>query len=201
MAVLAAAQLLDELMGRNRNIAPNEKGKELNWEDPEVRFISLVFWIVLTICLQYCKYFLAKFCPHDLFVNTRADLGACTKVHDEEAKKLFDQTKQSNHRKLQYQEDFLRFCMSMMNEVERKIIKGKQRLALNEKKGEAPVTQTQTQKNQEQIDILNERINGLEAEAEEAGINGNVEQAQGLMKLCDQLKEERDNLRKQIENL
>lgn len=36
MAVLAAAQLLDELMGRNRNIAPNEKGKELNWEDPEV---------------------------------------------------------------------------------------------------------------------------------------------------------------------
>lgn len=38
MAVLAAAQLLDELMGRNRNIAPNEKGKELNWEDPEVSF-------------------------------------------------------------------------------------------------------------------------------------------------------------------
>lgn len=144
---------------------------------------------------------MAKFCPHDLFVNTRADLGACTKVHDEEAKKIFDQIKPTNHRKLQYQDDFLRFCMSMMNEVERKIIKGKQRLALNEKKGETPVTQTQTQKNQEQIDILNERINGLEAEAEEAGINGNVEQAQGLMKLCDQLKEERDNLRKQIENL
>lgn len=36
MAVLAAAALLDELMGRNRNIAPNEKGRELNWEDPEV---------------------------------------------------------------------------------------------------------------------------------------------------------------------
>lgn len=38
MAVLAAAQLLDELMGRNRNIAPNEKGKELNWEEPEVSY-------------------------------------------------------------------------------------------------------------------------------------------------------------------
>lgn len=38
MAVLAAAALLDELMGRNRNIAPNEKAKELNWEDPEVSF-------------------------------------------------------------------------------------------------------------------------------------------------------------------
>lgn len=40
MAVLAAAQLLDELMGRNRNVAPSEKTKELNWEDSEVRQVS-----------------------------------------------------------------------------------------------------------------------------------------------------------------
>lgn len=36
MAVLAAAQLLDELMGRHRNTNPNEKIKKPNWEDPEV---------------------------------------------------------------------------------------------------------------------------------------------------------------------
>ncbi|CAB0037643.1 unnamed protein product [Trichogramma brassicae] len=35
MAAAAAAALLDELMGRNRNILPNEKPKEINWEDPE----------------------------------------------------------------------------------------------------------------------------------------------------------------------
>lgn len=40
MAVLAAAALLDELMGRNRNIAPNEKGRELNWEDAKVRILT-----------------------------------------------------------------------------------------------------------------------------------------------------------------
>ena len=32
-----AAALLDELMGRNRNIAPHEKVRELKWEDREVR--------------------------------------------------------------------------------------------------------------------------------------------------------------------
>lgn len=55
MAVHAAAALLDELMGRNRNIAPNEKGRELNWEDTEViisnsqlkRYYFLLIFIVL----------------------------------------------------------------------------------------------------------------------------------------------------------
>ncbi|CAH0563978.1 unnamed protein product [Brassicogethes aeneus] len=183
MAVLAAAQLLDELMGRNRNVAPNEKVRDLNWEDPE-----------------YCKYFMVKFCPHDLFVNTRADLGACPKVHDEEVRKLFQDASSRNHRKVQYQEDFLRFCTSMMNEVERKIVKGKARLALSGKNELPAISPAQSQKNEEQIKLLNERINGLELEAEQAGTDGNVEQAQGLMRLCDQLKDERDNLKRQIEN-
>jgi hypothetical protein len=47
MAVLAAAALLDELMGRNRNIAPNDKAKELNWEDPEVISLIVVFCVIL----------------------------------------------------------------------------------------------------------------------------------------------------------
>lgn len=93
-----------------------------------------------------------------------------------------------------------RFCTTMVNEVERKIVKGKQRLALSGKGENSSLTPAQTQKNQEQINLLNERINGLVEEAEQAGNEGNVEQAQGLMKLCDQLKEERDNLKKQNEN-
>lgn len=67
---------------------------------------------------QYCKYFLVKFCPHDLFVNTKADLGACPKVHDEEVKKLFDAAPAT--RKLHHQEEFIRFCASMVSEVESK---------------------------------------------------------------------------------
>lgn len=105
----------------------------------------LIFWRVLENCnfqifqmsrnfyfcflLQFCKLYLVKFCPHDLFVNTRADLGACSRVHDDEARELFEKAPYS-YRKQQYEDEFIRFCQSMLNEVERKIIKGKQRLAL-----------------------------------------------------------------------
>lgn len=78
---------------------------------------------------QFCKLYLVKFCPHDLFVNTRADLGACSRVHDDEARELFEKASYS-YRKQQYEDEFIRFCQGMLNEVERKIIKGKQRLAL-----------------------------------------------------------------------
>ena len=52
----------------------------------------------------------------------------------------------------------------------------------------------------EQIELLSERITGLVNEAERLGSEGNVEEAQGLSKLCDKLREERDQLRKANEN-
>lgn len=73
-------------------------------------------------------------------------------------------------------------------------------MTLSGKSETTVLTPAQTQRNTEQINLLSERINGLVEEAEKAGTDGNVEQAQGLMKLCDQLKEERETLRKQNEN-
>ena len=37
MAVSEAAKLLDELMGRYRNLAPGQIDSKLTWESPEVR--------------------------------------------------------------------------------------------------------------------------------------------------------------------
>lgn len=82
-----------------------------------------------------------------------------------------------------------------------KIQKGRQRLELMNIKSESGVISgPQTERNQEQIKLLLEKIAKLVEEAEQAGIRGDVEQAQGLMKLCDQLKEEKEQLQKQNEN-
>ncbi|GAB0091591.1 luc7-like protein [Sergentomyia squamirostris] len=180
----SARQLLDELMGRNRNLDPEvSKCKKLDWEDPE-----------------YCQYYNVRFCPHDLFVNTKADLGQCAKRHDDEAKRLYADEPRTSIRKRQYEDEFLRFCNSMVNEVDRKIQKGRMRLLLMNK-NEPPSNQSaQISKQQEQLNILNERIKKLVGEAEEAGHRGDVDQAQGLMKLCDQLKDEKEALLINVES-
>lgn len=137
-----------------------------------------------------------KFCPHELFVNTRADLGQCTKLHDEEAKRLYEEARPSA-RKRSYEDEFLRFSNHMINEVDRKIEKGRQRLALMNK--DTAPQQPPISKYQEMLNNMNGRIKKLIGEAEEAGNRGDVEQAQGLMTLCDQLKEEKDALVKNHE--
>lgn len=129
-------------------------------------------------------------------MNTRADLGQCTKLHDEEAKRLYEEARPSA-RKRTFEDEFLRFSNHMINEVDRKIEKGRQRLALmNKDTPPAPPIS----KFQEMLNNMNGRINKLINEAEEAGNRGDVEQAQGLMTLCDQLKEEKEALIKNHEN-
>ncbi|EDV92081.1 luc7-like protein 3 [Drosophila grimshawi] len=176
----AARQMLDELMGRNRNLHPSEAGQAVNWEDSE-----------------FCQFYNVKFCPHDLFINTRADLGPCTRIHDEEAKHLYEEARPSQ-RKRHTEDEFLRFCNVMLHDVDRKIQKGKQRLQLMQRDHPSAPVQQLT-KHQEQLGNLNARINKLMAEAEEAGIRGDVDQAQELMTVCEELKEEKETLQQQYE--
>lgn len=132
----SARQLLDELMGRNRNIDPTSGVKELSWEDPEM-----------------CIFYLVSFCPHECFINTKADLGACRKIHDESIKKQYDEA-EFNSSKKRYEEEFIRFTNNMINDVQRKIQKGKQRLQQQQR--ETAPEPNSLAKIQEHINRLNE---------------------------------------------
>ncbi len=182
MATAQLASMLDELMGRNRNVAPNENVRELRWSDPEV-----------------CKYYVVEFCPHDLFTNTKADLGPCHKIHDDELKRRFEEEEDDSPRKKQHIDDFLRFAHRMLTELQARIKKAKERLHLTQNDDVLPASASGQHKDtEEKIQLLGKRISALVEEAEAAGCQGNVEQAQGLMKLSDQLREERESLRRTI---
>jgi len=192
MATSQIASMLDELMGRNRNYAPDDaKARELKWTDSDV-----------------CKYYIVQFCPHDLFTNTKADLGACGKIHDDALKTKFqEEDERESYKKGQYIDDFLRFCQRMLSDLSSRIKRAKERLALTQEKEEryreqmaqqAEGTGGMNKEADEKILLLSEKITALVAEAETAGCNGNVEQAQGLLKLSDQLREEREDIRKSL---
>jgi len=182
MATAEMAAMLDELMGRNRNAHPNEKLKEITWEDESV-----------------CKYYLVDFCPHDIFVNTKVDLGPCPNVHDEELKRKY-QKAELNSRKTSVEDDFIRFCQKMVNDLGHKIRRSKERLKLTqlEQAAAAGISPQEQAQIEEQISVLTEKINVLVDKAEKAGCEGDVEEAQGVLKLCDQFRDEREQLKKQI---
>jgi len=182
MATQEIAAMLDELMGRNRNAHPNEKVAEISWEDSSV-----------------CRYFLVQFCPHDLFTNTKADLGACPKIHDDELRRAYLEAP-DGYKKQSCQDDFLRFSQRMLNDLGNKIKRAKERLLLTQMEQAAAngISPQQQEEIEEKINILTDKINTLVDQAEQAGCQGDVEEAQGLLKLCDQLKTERDELKQQI---
>jgi len=182
MATQEIAAMLDELMGRNRNSGPDDKVPDITWEDTSV-----------------CRYYLVNFCPHDLFTNTKADLGACPKIHDDDMRHAY-QTAPEGYKKSNCQDDFLRFCQKMLNDLSNKIKRAKERLLLTQMEQAAAngITPQQQEEIEEKIKILTDKINVLVDQAEQAGIQGDVEEAQGLLKLCDQLKTERDELKQQI---
>ena len=182
MATAEIAAMLDELMGRNRNRGEDDKVPDITWESPEV-----------------CRYFLVNFCPHDLFTNTKADLGACPKIHDDDMRREYNEAP-DGYKKQNCQDEFLRFCQKMLNDLGNKIKRAKERLLLTQMEQAAAngITPQQQEEIEEKIKILTDKINVLVDQAEQAGIQGDVEEAQGLLKLCDQLKTERDDLKSQI---
>ncbi|XP_075034213.1 luc7-like protein 3 [Mixophyes fleayi] len=173
--MLSAAQLLDELMGRDRNLAPDEKRSNVRWDDESV-----------------CKHYLCEFCPAELFTNTRSDLGPCEKIHDENLRKQYE--KSSRHMKVGYEREFLRYLQSLLTEVERRIRRGHARLALSQNQ-QASGSVGPAGKNEEKVQVLTDKIEGLLQQIEELGSEGKVEEAQGMMKLVEQLKEERELLK------
>ena len=173
MALASQAALLDELLGKNRDATDSDAMKGPHWSDEDM-----------------CRYFLCGFCPHDLFVNTKTDLGPCDKMHDERLRENYK--KSSRFEKMGYEEEFYRYLCYLLEDVDKRIRRGHERLAVS--KSAAPVDPEAAAEKADKIASLTRRINDLVEQAEQLGTEGNVDQAQGVLKLCEQLKFERSQL-------
>eukprot|EP01090_Pellita_catalonica_P023107 TRINITY_DN927_c0_g1_i2.p1 TRINITY_DN927_c0_g1~~TRINITY_DN927_c0_g1_i2.p1 ORF type:complete len:280 (-),score=36.38 TRINITY_DN927_c0_g1_i2:360-1199(-) len=157
-------------MGADRDKLPDEKPSEpLHFSDESV-----------------CKYYICGFCPHTLFTNTKSDLGACNKVHDDECRREFQKVKQEKH--YPYEGEFLRELEHLIMDLDKKIRRGHDRLT--QQQGPAATVEDRNL----QVEMISEKMVMLLIEMEDLGAQGKLEEAEALDKLINQLKEEKENI-------
>ncbi|XP_010555615.1 PREDICTED: luc7-like protein 3 [Tarenaya hassleriana] len=169
----AQRALLDELMGAARNLTDEEKRgfKEIKWDDKEV-----------------CAFYMVRFCPHDLFVNTRSDLGACPRIHDPKLKESFENSPRHDSYVPKFEAELAHFCEKLVNDLDRKVRRGRERLAQDVEPAPPPPLSAEKA---EQLSALEEKIKILLEQVEALGEAGKVDEAEALMKKVEELNSEK----------
>jgi len=164
--------LLDSLMGAHRNRDEDDPvAKKTHWKDDDV-----------------CKHYLCGFCPHDLFVGTKSDIGPCDKIiHSDELRKDFQEQKSS--RKWRYEQRFLVFLQDLIRKLERRIQRGRTRLSLDVDGEENEENFSREQRDRlEEIDTM---VEDYTEKMEILGCQGKVQEAHALLMKVEKLKNER----------
>ncbi|CAI7988996.1 Luc7-like protein 3 [Geodia barretti] len=172
----AAAALLDELMGRCRNVIPGKEVQEMNWDDSEV-----------------CKNYLCGFCPCDLFTNTRADIGTCDKIHDEKLRQKYQES--GRVMKTGYEVQFLSELDKLVRSLDRRVAHGKERLHKSAEAKQKQMAGFHEEGGSEKLRQMNLEINSRVMKLEELGRCGEVEGAQVLLKEVEALEKDREKER------
>ncbi|KAL4178739.1 hypothetical protein AMTRI_Chr13g83720 [Amborella trichopoda] len=177
----AQRALLDELMGAARNLTEEEKKgyKEVCWDDKEV-----------------CAFYMVRFCPHDLFVNTKSDLGACPRIHDLKLKESFEKSPRHDNYVPKFEAELAQFCEKLVMDLDRKVRRGRERLAQEDITPTPPVSAEKS----EQLSILEEKIKKLLEQVESLGEAGKVDEAEALMRKVEMLNAEKTLMTQQATN-
>ncbi|KAF7549242.1 hypothetical protein G7Z17_g6527 [Cylindrodendrum hubeiense] len=106
---MAAEQrkLLEQLMGASAS----SRAAQLSVTDPKV-----------------CRSYLAGTCPHDLFTNTKQDIGPCPKVHSEGIKSEYEALGDREKQKYGFEYDYMRDLQKYIDECNRRIDAAQRRL-------------------------------------------------------------------------
>ncbi|CAF1227547.1 unnamed protein product [Adineta ricciae] len=198
MALAAQQSLLDELMGKGRNAGKGEHIQRSRFDDPDV-----------------CKLMLVDYCPHELFINTRQNLGFCDKSHESHLQKEYQSS--SRYRKLGYEEEFgikrkdrvrllqyhvvfsEHYLQSLIADVERRIKRGQERLRLTQ--GEPNSENDPFRFRNELISKIKEisdEITSYVLKSEELGNACQIDEAQHVLSQCEELREQKNNLELQL---
>jgi len=141
---------------------------------------------------EICKFFICGFCPHDLFVNLKCDLGECKKVHDDDIRKQWEEY--PDKERYGFEEEFIRYCEKLTLELDRKMKKSQS--SLNRRKLDGSHANDNIYLRIEQIDKrYDELFKTMEKYSEEA----RVDEVNEIMTQLEELKKEKKTLTDQVQ--
>ncbi|KAI1912695.1 splicing factor [Ophidiomyces ophidiicola] len=179
---MAAEQrkLLEQLMGADQLIGTGGSGRnsQLSITDPKL-----------------CRSYLVGTCPHDLFTNTKQDLGPCPKIHNEGLKTEYETASSHEKAKWGFEYDYMRDMQKYIDECNRRIDSAQRRLE------KTPDEIRQTNNLLRQISELNKTINNGLDEVSILGELGSVSLAVTEFHKIRQAKHQKDTYERDLKAL
>ncbi|XP_047323325.1 luc7-like protein 3 isoform X2 [Impatiens glandulifera] len=139
--------------------------------------------------------YMVRFCPHDLFVNTKSDLGVCPKIHDPKLKESFEKSMRHDQYVPKFEAELAYFCEKLVSDLDKKVRRGRERL---DQEMEPPPALPISAEKSEQLSVLEEKIKNLLEQVETLGEAGKVDEAEALMRKVDVLNIEKSILMKPL---
>ena len=133
---------------------------------------------------------LIAFCPNELFTNTKADLGNCLLDHDPKHQAQYKTS--TCYQKHPWERTFYDKISKLMNDIDRQVRRGRERLNTKAPGETADVKDEQV----ERIVMIEKKIQELVEKVEAAGDEGKVEEAKQLMIESEKHKIELDLVKK-----
>ena len=166
--------LLEKLMGPEAMGAP---AANLHFTDPKV-----------------CRNFLCGTCPHDLFANTKVDLGPCPKSHTPKYKDEYRKALAAGQRFPDFEREHEHNIFSFVSDIDRKIAANKRRLE------QTPEELARFANMNREISEIETALAAVMAEVEALGEQGQIEESLAELAKADALKEEKAQKEKELHN-
>ncbi|CAA9989622.1 U1 snRNA associated protein, putative [Plasmodium knowlesi strain H] len=166
--------LLDSLMGKDRN--ETDAKKKHTFKDDNV-----------------CKYYLIDFCPHDLFPNTKSDIGRCKNIHSEVLKEQLQKHENYKYYLAKYQQKFMETLESIIELADHKIERSKEKLRYMTENSKNPIDK------KEKIESISSHIEDLQKKEEEAREKGDIIKADSFSSQVTTLQAEIKRLNEESE--
>ncbi|WFD37632.1 splicing factor [Malassezia japonica] len=144
---------------------------------------------------KVCRNFLCGVCPHDLFSNTKMDLGPCPQSHLPRYKELYDAAVARGESFPQITAEHQRNIHLFITDIDRKIAANRRRL------DQTPEEMERSNAIMRDINEVEEAITAATAEMEKLGEQGQVEESLKELAKVDALKAERGEKEKELQVL